>query len=79
LCAVVLAGLSLVFLDARAVRQDLQRMFEELREVALARSLVDDLRGLEQWVEAVPEARPATHALVFEDLEHHLNAARPDG
>jgi signal transduction histidine kinase len=76
MCAVVLAGLSLVFLDARAVRQDLQRMFEELSEVALARSLVDDLRGLEQWVEAVPEARPATHALVFEDLEHHLNAAR---
>ncbi|MBL9078703.1 MAG: HAMP domain-containing histidine kinase [Planctomycetes bacterium] len=75
LCLVVGAGLWLVFLDASAVRADLQRMFEELREVALTRSLLDDLRGLEQWVEAVPEARRTSHELVFADLHHHLRGA----
>ena len=75
LCIVVGVGLWLVFLDARAVRGDLQRMFEELREVALTRALLDDLRGLEQWIGAVPEARRATHELVFADLRHHLTGA----
>ncbi len=75
LCLVVGAGLWLVFLDASAVRRDLQRMFEELREVALARSLLDDLHGLEQWIEAAPEARRDSHALVFADLRHHLDGA----
>ncbi|MBX3463465.1 MAG: HAMP domain-containing protein [Planctomycetes bacterium] len=75
LCLVVGAGFWLVLLDARAVRDDLQRMFEELREVALVRTLLDELRGLEQWVEAVPDARGATHALVFADLRNHLEAA----
>jgi signal transduction histidine kinase len=75
LCLVVGAGLWIVFLDARAVRSDLQRMFEELREVALTRSLLDDLHGLEQWIEAVPEACRDSHRLVFADLQHHLNGA----
>jgi len=75
LCLVVGAGLWLVFIDTSAVRDGLQRMFEELREVALARSLLDDLHGLEQWVEAVPDARRHTHELVFADLRHHLQGA----
>ncbi len=75
LCLVVVAGLWLVVFDARAVHHDLQRMFEELREVSLTRSLVDELHGIEQWVEAVPEARSATHPLVLADVEHHQRTA----
>jgi len=76
LVVVVVAGIFVLLLDARTVHRDLQRMFEELREVALARSLTDELHGFEQWVEAVPEATKATHPLVIADLHHHREAAR---
>jgi signal transduction histidine kinase len=76
LCFVVIAGMFAVLLDARRVHTELQRMFEELREVALTRSLLDELHGFEQWVEAVPEARASTHPLVVTDLHHHYEAAR---
>jgi len=76
LCLVVGAGLWLGVVDARSVHSDLQRMFEELREIGAARVLLDDLHGIEQWVEAVPDANAATHRLVIEDLQHHHGAAR---
>jgi signal transduction histidine kinase len=76
LCLIVVTGLWLVLLDAEAVRTDLRRMFEELREVALVRAVVDELRGIEQWIDALPEARAATHELVLADVGHHLQAAR---
>jgi signal transduction histidine kinase len=75
LCVVVVAGLTRVLLDARAVHQDLQRMFEELREVTLTRALRDELRGVEQWVEAIPMATPASHPLVLDDVRNHHRAA----
>ena len=76
LCLVVTFGMLQVMLDARHVHRDLQRMFEELREVSLVRSLQDELRGFESWVQAVPAARLSTHPLVIADLRHHLEAAR---
>ena len=75
LCLVVGAGLWRGVVDARSVHHDLQRMFEELREIGAARVLLDDLHGIEQWVEAVPEATEASHRLVIEDLRHHHAAA----
>lgn len=76
LCFVVTAGVFAVLADARRVHLDVLRLFEELREVALSRALLDDLRGFEQWVAAVPEATSASHPLVFADLHHHHHAAR---
>ena len=46
ICLVVSAGIFAVLLDARRVHGELQRLFEELREVALTRSLLDELHGL---------------------------------
>jgi len=76
LCAVALVGMTVVTLDASHVHRDLQRMFEETREVSLSRALLDELRGIEQWVEAVPEGKVATHALAFTDVRRHLADAR---
>lgn len=76
ICLVVSAGIFAVLLDARRVHGELQRLFEELREVALTRSLLDELHGFEQWVEAMPAARASTDPLVLQDLHHHYEAAR---
>ncbi|HEX5052127.1 MAG TPA: HAMP domain-containing sensor histidine kinase [Planctomycetota bacterium] len=76
LCVVVLLGVLLESIEARLVHRDVQRLFEELREVDLVRSLVDELRGIEQWVEAAPTARSASQPLVLTDVRHHLDAAR---
>ncbi|MBM4063287.1 MAG: HAMP domain-containing histidine kinase, partial [Planctomycetes bacterium] len=75
LCLVVTAGLSALLVDARTVHRDLQRMFEELREVALTRSLLDELRGFQHWLDAVPAERPSADPLVATDLRHHRDAA----
>ncbi len=76
LCLLGLLGSIGLSIDARHVHQDLQRMFEEMREVSLTRSLLDELRGLQQWVEAIPEATHATNELAYDDLQHHLTAAK---
>jgi signal transduction histidine kinase len=60
---------------ARTVHRDVRRLFEELREVALARTLVDELDGIQQWVSAAPAATPATQPLVFDDVRQHHAAA----
>ena len=75
LCAVLLAAGASQFLLARAVHEDVQRLFEELREVALARALVDELRGVQQWVEAAPDATAITQPLVLTDVRAHHAAA----
>lgn len=76
LCAVALVGMTVVTINASHVHRDLQRMFEETREVSLSRALLDELRGIEQWVEAAPEGKVATHALAFTDVRSHLADAR---
>ncbi|MEY4672913.1 MAG: hypothetical protein RL148_697 [Planctomycetota bacterium] len=76
LCAVAVVGMTVVTVDARHVHRDLQRMFEEMREVSLSRALLDELRGIEQWVDAVPEGRAGTHALAFADVRRHLEDAK---
>ena len=75
LVAVVVAAAICQFILARTVHHDVQRLFEELREVSLARVLVDELRGVEQWVESVPQARAESHQLVFDDVHQHTAAA----
>ncbi|MCA8951514.1 MAG: HAMP domain-containing protein [Planctomycetes bacterium] len=75
LCVVGGIGLAVVVSDTRQVHVDLQRMFEELREVSLSRSLLDELRGIEQWVDAAPAADGTSEPLVYDDLRHHLDAA----
>ncbi len=75
LCAVLVAAGTSQFLLARAVHQDVQRLFEELREVALARALVDELRGVQQWIEAAPDATTANQPLVLTDVRAHHRAA----
>ncbi len=75
LCLVAGAGIDVVLADARNVHLDLQRLFEEQREVGLARTLLDDLQGMQQWVRAAPDATPASHALEHADLQQHHAAA----
>lgn len=76
LCLVASSGVAALWFDARAVHVDLQRLFEELREVSLTRSLLDEIHGFQHWVRTVPEGRASTHQLVASDLHRHLDAAR---
>jgi two-component system, NtrC family, sensor kinase len=75
LCAVLVAAGTSQFLLARAVHQDVQRLFEELREVALVRALVDELGGVQQWVAAAPAATASSQPLVWADVRTHHTAA----
>lgn len=59
---------------ARAVHEDIQRLFEELREVAVVRALIDEVRGIEQWVDG-PEPAAAAAAAARRDVGLHLDAA----
>ncbi|MFY9342940.1 MAG: HAMP domain-containing sensor histidine kinase [Planctomycetota bacterium] len=75
LCLVLLAGGLTQFVLARAVHHDVQRLFEELREIALARTLVDEVRGVQQWIEAAPAATATDQPLVLADVRQHHVAA----
>lgn len=73
---VLATGTGMAWVHARSVHLDLQRMFEELREASLTRTLLDELRGMEQWVGAAEFPAAAESSLVMGDLRHHLDAAR---
>ncbi|MBZ0153830.1 MAG: HAMP domain-containing histidine kinase [Planctomycetes bacterium] len=73
---VIVAGAAIELWIARSVHQDVLRLFEELREVALARSMVDEIEGLQQWIVAAPTATAATQPLVLADVRHHEHSAR---
>ena len=75
LVVVVLAAAVCQFVLARTVHRDVQRLFEELREVSLVRALVDELGGISQWVDTTPVATAASHPLVFTDVRRHHDAA----
>ena len=75
LCLVLGIATTSQFVLARAVHADVQRLFEELREVGLARSLVDELRGVQQWVVTAPTATRASQPLVVADVQRHHDAA----
>jgi signal transduction histidine kinase len=74
--AVIVGGSAIGLRVAHAVHQDVLRLFEELREVSLGQSLVDEIEGLQQWIEAAPEATAASAPLVLADVRHHERAAR---
>ena len=59
----------------RNVHRDVERLFEELREVALVRALVDELRGVELWVQAAPSATASNQRLALDDVRQHHAAA----
>lgn len=63
------------FVLARSVHADVQRLFEELREVDLARTLLDELRGAQQWVVTAPQANAAEAPLALADARRHHAAA----
>ncbi|MCB9878599.1 MAG: HAMP domain-containing histidine kinase [Planctomycetes bacterium] len=73
--AIVIAGVALELWMARSVHRDVVRLFEELREVALTRALVDELRGVEAWVGMLPKATAASHPFIFSDVRGHYEAA----
>jgi len=75
LCLVLLVATTSQLMLARAVHEDLQRLFEELREVNLARALVDELRGVQQWVVTAPNATRSNQPLVIADVQRHHDAA----
>lgn len=68
-------GTYTVWVDARTVHRDLQRLFEEMREASLSRSLLDELRGIADWVGAETASTVPIPELVGTDLRHHLDAA----
>jgi len=76
LCTVLAAAAALQFFLARTMHHDVRRLFEELREVANARTLVDELRGVATWVQAAPLATADTQPLVIADVRQHHDAAR---
>jgi two-component system NtrC family sensor kinase len=73
-CALVAASVA-QWNYARAVHGDIERLFEELREVAVVRALIDELRGVEQWVAAPPPTTEEAAAFVRRDVDQHLAAA----
>lgn len=60
---------------ARAVHEDIQRLFEELREVAVVRALLDEIRGIEQWIDAPALTDTAAEPVVRRDVGQHLASA----
>lgn len=76
LAVFVLAGAGIELWLLRDVHRDVVLLFEELREVSLARTLVDELRGVQSWAEAMPSANSGTHPEVLDDVRRHHAAAR---
>lgn len=60
---------------ARAVHEDIQRLFEELREVAVVRAMLDEIRGVEQWIDAPALTDATAEPVVRRDVGQHLAAA----
>jgi signal transduction histidine kinase len=73
-CALVAASVA-QWNYARAVHAELERLFEELREVAVVRALIDELRGVEQWINVPLPTSAEAQAFVRRDVEQHLAAA----
>jgi signal transduction histidine kinase len=73
-CALVAASVA-QWNYARAVHADIERLFEELREVAVVRALIDELRGVEQWISVPLPTSAEAEAFVRRDVEQHLAAA----
>ncbi|MBK8098526.1 MAG: HAMP domain-containing histidine kinase [Planctomycetes bacterium] len=75
LCAMTIAGVLLVLRQAATVHTDVLRLFEENHEQGLARSLLEELRGIEQWVKARDSVTAAARDLVRDDQLQHLAQA----
>ncbi|HEB54546.1 MAG TPA: HAMP domain-containing histidine kinase [bacterium] len=75
LALVVVSGVAAELSMARSVHLDVVRLFEELREVALARAVVEELRGVATWQQAVPDGDAQSHPLVMADVRQHCAAA----
>ncbi|MFN9333012.1 MAG: hypothetical protein ACK6D1_10485, partial [Planctomycetota bacterium] len=73
-CALVAASVA-QWNHARAVHADIERLFEELREVAVVRALIDELRGVDQWINVPLPTTTEAEAFVRRDVEQHLAAA----
>ena len=76
LCMLLGGGAAAQYVMAHEVHHDVQRLFEELREVGLCRTLTDELAGVAQWVGAAPQATASSDALVMADVRAHHAAAR---
>jgi len=75
LAVVVFGGVALELSMARHVHHDVVRLFEELREVALARALVEELHGVDNWQRAVPSADARSQPMIIADVQRHTEAA----
>lgn len=75
LCLVLAIGIAAAAGSARQVHQDLQRLLEESRESALARSLSYDLAGCQRWLALADDATGPPAEVVQGDLRHHLRGA----
>lgn len=75
LCLVLAIGIAAAVGSARQVHQDLQRLLEEARENALARSLGYDLAGCQRWLGLAADAAGPPGEVVQGDLRHHLRGA----
>lgn len=60
---------------ARDVHADIERLFEELREIAVVRALIDELRGIDQWVAAERSLSADAAGAARRDVDQHLVAA----
>jgi signal transduction histidine kinase len=75
LAVLVLTGVCTEIWMARAVHADLIRLFGELRAVEQSQAIVDELQGVEAWVQALPEATTTSHPFVRADVHQHFQEA----
>ncbi len=72
---VLLGGTWCIVREVGRMHLDVQRMFEESREVEAAQTIVEALKGIRQWSDVGDPMPVATLDLVARDVDRHLDEA----
>ena len=76
LSLVILSSFAVILLMVGRVHTNVECMYVETREIAHARSLVDELRGIESWVTAAPTLEDSERKVADADARQHLATAK---
>lgn len=76
LSLVIVSSFALILMMVARVHQNVECMYVETREIAQARTLADELRGIAQWVAAAPQLAPAERKVADADARQHLDTAK---
>ncbi|MGE3174152.1 MAG: sensor histidine kinase [Planctomycetota bacterium] len=75
LSVLMLSSIALLIVMVQRVHHNVECMYVETREIAQARTLADELRGIETWVTAAPTLPPAAREAADADALQHLDTA----